>query len=135
MREGWHEDARAFAERVREWTEERANPDGKPPAAGAGHSRYRRRRAELAFHYSGVADDSKRLTSVQPPIDDFLDRLQSAPGVEIRTTRMSTFLYGEYDTVMSLLARTMKESHQTHSDAAFVYKVLPGATRSINGYD
>ena len=68
-------------------------------------------------------------------IDDFLARLNAAEGVEVKTGRMSTLLYGEYDAVMDLLNEAMAAAHAEHGGAAaFVLKVIPGAARAINSY-
>lgn len=68
-------------------------------------------------------------------IDDFLARLNAAQGVEVKTGRMSTLLYGEHGTVMDLLKEAMAASHaQDEASAAFVLKMIPGAPRTLNGY-
>ncbi len=68
-------------------------------------------------------------------IDDFLVRLNAAEGVEVKTGRMSTLLYGEHGTVMDLLKEAMAASHaEDGASAAFVLKIIPGAPRTLNGY-
>ena len=68
-------------------------------------------------------------------IDDFLARLNAAQGVEVKTGRMSTLLYGEHGTVMDLLKEAMAASHaQDEASAAFVLKMIPGAPRTLSGY-
>ena len=68
-------------------------------------------------------------------IDDFLARLNAAQGVEVKTGRMSTLLYGEHGTVMDLLKEAMAASHdEDEASAAFVLKMIPGAPRILNGY-
>lgn len=68
-------------------------------------------------------------------IDEFLESLRGADDVEVSTRRMSTLVYGDYDRVMDLLAQSMRASHDRHGTAAFVFKVIPGASRTLNGYD
>ena len=70
-----------------------------------------------------------------PPIDDFLAQLNAEPSVEVKTNRMSTQLYGDHDTVMDLLKRTTRDSRKRFGGVAFVCKLLPGAERTINGYE
>ena len=70
-----------------------------------------------------------------PPIDDFLAQLNAEASVEVRTNRMSTQLYGDHDTVMDLLKRTTRSSRERFGGVAFVCKLLPGAERTINGYE
>ena len=68
-------------------------------------------------------------------IDAFLALLNAAPGVEVKTGRMSTLLYGEHATVMDLLKEAMAGAHvEDEATAAFVLKVIPGAPRTLNGY-
>ena len=70
-----------------------------------------------------------------PPIDDFLAQLNADPSVEVKTNRMSTQLYGDHETVMDLLKRTTRDSRERFGGVAFVCKLLPGAERTINGYE
>lgn len=68
-------------------------------------------------------------------IDDFLERLNAAEGVEVQTGRMSTLLYGEHGTVMDLLKDAMAACHtEDEAPAAFVLKMIPGAPRTLKGY-
>ena len=68
-------------------------------------------------------------------IDDFLVRLNAAEGIEVKTGRMSTLLYGEHGTVMDLLKEAMASSHaEDEASAAFVLKMIPGAPRTLSGY-
>lgn len=68
-------------------------------------------------------------------IDAFLAELNVQNAVEVRTDRMSTQLYGDYAEVMTLLGDAMANSHTLHGKASFVVKFIPGADRSINGYE
>ncbi len=70
-------------------------------------------------------------------IKTFLDELNAAAGsgVEIRTSNMSTRVFGDYDAVSSLLASTMKLSMQQYGKCVFVCKYLTGDARELSGYD
>lgn len=70
-----------------------------------------------------------------PPIDAFLAALAADGAVEVKTNRMSTQLYGDFDAVCDLLKKAMRQSQERHGSAAFVCKFLPGAQRRINGYE
>ncbi len=70
-----------------------------------------------------------------PPIDHFLEQLNAESSVEVKTNRMSTQLFGDHDTVMDLLKRTTRDSRERLGGVAFVCKLLPGAERTINGYE
>ena len=68
-------------------------------------------------------------------IDEFLAALNADPAIEVKTNRVSTQLYGEYDAVMELLQRATREAYEQFGTAVFVYKVIPGADRTVNGYE
>ena len=68
-------------------------------------------------------------------IDAFLAQLNKQNAVEVKTNRMSTQLYGDYAEVMTLLGTAMADSHELHGKASFVVKFIPGADRTINGYE
>jgi len=69
-------------------------------------------------------------------IKDFLDKINSeAQEVEIRSSNMSTRLFGEYDAVSSLLNQSMKYSMQKFGKMVFVCKYVQGDTRELSGYD
>jgi uncharacterized protein YqgV (UPF0045/DUF77 family) len=62
------------------------------------------------------------------PIQAFIDRLNTHPGLIVRTNALATQIWGPLDQVMAILTQEM-----THSAAAtgapqlvFVMKVLPG---------
>ncbi len=72
----------------------------------------------------------------KPKIKAFLDDVNSrADGIEIRSSNMSTRLFGDFDDVMALLASAMKESMQTYGKIVFVTKFLQGDARELTGYD
>jgi hypothetical protein len=57
--------------------------------------------------------------------------LNSHPELEVFTNPTSTQVFGEYETVMSLLAREMQSAHQSRGQASFVMKVLAGDVRPV----
>lgn len=72
----------------------------------------------------------------KPKIKDFLEMLNSkANEVEIRTSNMSTRVFGEFDAVNQLLNNCMKESMQRYGKIVFVCKYLQGDARELSGYE
>ncbi len=72
----------------------------------------------------------------KPKIKDFLEMLNSrADEVEIRTSNMSTRVFGDFDTVNKLLNECMKESMQRYGKIVFVCKYLQGDARELSGYE
>ena len=76
--------------------------------------------------------------SMYPLADDylsgivaFIEALNSHPELEVHTNPTSTQVFGEYETVMSLLAREMQRAHQSRGQASFVMKVLAGDVRPV----
>lgn len=72
-------------------------------------------------------------------IDDFLallNKVQTSQfkDVEIRTSNMSTRLFGEYEAVTKLLSDTMHASMQQHGKVVFVCKYLQGDARDLENY-
>jgi len=69
-------------------------------------------------------------------IKDFLSKLNAdAQQVEIRSSNMSTRVFGEYDEVSSLLSACMKYSMEKFGKMVFVCKYVQGDTRELSGYD
>jgi uncharacterized protein YqgV (UPF0045/DUF77 family) len=61
----------------------------------------------------------------RPPIQDFIDRLNTHPGLTVRTNTLATQIWGELDHVMAVLTQEMTRS--AHGpQLVFVMKVLPG---------
>lgn len=60
-----------------------------------------------------------------PPIKNFIERL-NAGGAALRivTNDMSTQVFGEYDVLMPLLLRELRQSFLDNDKAVFVMKVL-----------
>ena len=68
-------------------------------------------------------------------IKDFLVELnQKSEQIEIRTSNMSTRVFGEFDAVNALLNACMKESMQRYGKIVFVCKYLQGDARELSGY-
>ena len=61
-----------------------------------------------------------------PPIQAFIDRLNTHPGIRVITNTMSTQVFGPYDEVLGILAREMRQAHENTPRAAFAIKVLNG---------
>ena len=61
-----------------------------------------------------------------PPIQDFIDRVNDAEGLTVKTNVMSTQVFGNYEKVMSCLTDQMKETFEKHGKNVFVMKVFPG---------
>jgi uncharacterized protein YqgV (UPF0045/DUF77 family) len=61
-----------------------------------------------------------------PPIQDFIDWVNKAEGLIVKTNVMSTQLFGNYEKVMSCLTAQMKETFEKYGKNVFVMKVLPG---------
>jgi len=58
-----------------------------------------------------------------PPIQDFIDRLNTYKEIVVETNGMSTQVFGEYDVLMAILVKEMKKSMQLPS-SVFVMKVI-----------
>ena len=74
-----------------------------------------------------------------PKIKDFLEEINlyasNNGDVEIRTSNMSTRIFGDFDDVSSLLSKAMKSSMQKHGKIVFVCKYLQGDARDLKSYD
>lgn len=58
-----------------------------------------------------------------PPIQNFIDRLNTHSTILVKTNGMSTQVFGEYDDVMNILTKEIKQSFEVpHS--VFVMKVI-----------
>ncbi|MGO9989981.1 MAG: YkoF family thiamine/hydroxymethylpyrimidine-binding protein [Steroidobacteraceae bacterium] len=62
----------------------------------------------------------------RPVIQDFIDRLNSYPQLQVHTNALSTQLWGELDQVMSVLSKEMGRPATGTPQLVFVMKVLPG---------
>ena len=67
-----------------------------------------------------------------PIIDSFLmDINENQNSIEIRTSNMSTRLYGEYSQVTQLLNQAMLRSMQKYGKVVFVCKFIEGDAREL----
>lgn len=62
----------------------------------------------------------------EPPILDFIERLNSNSDITVKTNATSTHIVGEYDQVMGILQQEIKSSFEKYGKAIFVMKVLHG---------
>jgi len=62
----------------------------------------------------------------RPPIQAFIDRLNTHADLIVRTNSLSTQVWGELDRVMALLATEIERSAAQGPQLIFVMKVLPG---------
>ena len=61
-----------------------------------------------------------------PPIQSFIERLQSYAELKVIGNTMSTQVYGDYETALRIVNAEMQRTHQQYPKAAFVMKVLNG---------
>jgi uncharacterized protein YqgV (UPF0045/DUF77 family) len=59
-----------------------------------------------------------------PPIQNFIDKLNSYDSIEVTTCSTSTQVTGEYSEVMSILGKEMQATHEQVGQAIFVAKFL-----------
>lgn len=59
-----------------------------------------------------------------PPIQTFIDRLNSYDSISVLTTSTSTQVSGDYQSVMSILGTEMQRTHEEVGQAIFVAKFL-----------
>ena len=62
----------------------------------------------------------------RPPIQAFVDRLNTHAGLEVKTNALATQIWGPLDRVMSILTQEMTLSATQAPQLVFVMKVLPG---------
>ena len=62
----------------------------------------------------------------RPPIQAFIDRLNTYEGLVVRTNALSTQVWGNLDRVMAILADEIERSAAGGPQLIFVMKVLPG---------
>ena len=81
--------------------------------------------------------------SLYPLQDNYLDIIdlflidinQKAHPLEIRTSNMSTRIFGDFNSVTQLLNSAMRRSMQLHGKIVFVCKYLEGDARQLEAYD
>jgi uncharacterized protein YqgV (UPF0045/DUF77 family) len=62
----------------------------------------------------------------RPPIQAFIDRLNTYPGLLVRTNALATQIWGPLDEIMTALTVEMENSAAAAPQLVFVLKVLPG---------
>jgi uncharacterized protein YqgV (UPF0045/DUF77 family) len=62
----------------------------------------------------------------RPPIQAFIDRLNTHSGLVVKTNALATQIWGPLDRVMSVLTEEMARSAADPAQLVFVMKVLPG---------
>ena len=69
----------------------------------------------------------------RPPIQAFIDRLNTHPGLIVKTNSLATQIWGPLDQVMSILTEEMNRSATSAPQLIFVIKVLPGLAPPESG--
>ena len=62
----------------------------------------------------------------EPPILDFIGRLNVHQNITVKTNATSTHVVGDYDEVMVILQKEIKQSFEKYGKAIFVMKILNG---------
>jgi uncharacterized protein YqgV (UPF0045/DUF77 family) len=62
----------------------------------------------------------------RPPIQAFIDRLNTHAGLVVKTNALATQIWGPLDQVMRVLTEEMERSAGAGPQLIFVMKVLPG---------
>jgi uncharacterized protein YqgV (UPF0045/DUF77 family) len=62
----------------------------------------------------------------RPPIQTFIDRLNTHPELTVRTNALATQIWGPLDQIMAILTEEMTRSAAGGPQLVFVMKVLPG---------
>ncbi|WP_373081627.1 YkoF family thiamine/hydroxymethylpyrimidine-binding protein [Zhongshania sp.] len=61
-----------------------------------------------------------------PAIQNFIDRLNTHPHLDVLTNTMSTQVFGDYDLVMDVIKQEMRKSYEQFGRAIFVCKFIDG---------
>jgi uncharacterized protein YqgV (UPF0045/DUF77 family) len=69
----------------------------------------------------------------RPPIQAFIDRLNTHPGLIVKTNHLATQIWGPLDEVMGILTEEMTRAAQGPAQLVFVMKVLPGLAPPTGG--
>jgi uncharacterized protein YqgV (UPF0045/DUF77 family) len=69
----------------------------------------------------------------RPPIQAFIDRLNTHPGLIVKTNHLATQIWGPLDRVMAILTEEMTRSAEGGVQLVFVMKVLPGLAPPTDG--
>lgn len=76
----------------------------------------------VQLSYYPLTDDYK------PPIKALIERLEKS-GLEVHSNRMSTQIFGEYDSVMTVFSDTLRWSFETYGKAVFTANFIEGDRR------
>lgn len=72
----------------------------------------------------------------KPQIKEFLSELNTMAGdLEIRTSNMSTRVFGEFAAVTELIDQAMLHSMERFGKIVFICKYVQGDARELSGYD
>jgi uncharacterized protein YqgV (UPF0045/DUF77 family) len=69
----------------------------------------------------------------RPPIKAFIDRLNTYPGLIVKTNDLATQIWGPLDRIMSVLTEEITRSAGNSAQLVFVMKVLPGLAPPDSG--
>jgi len=69
----------------------------------------------------------------RPPIQGFIDRLNTHSGLIVKTNHLATQIWGPLDQIMSVLTEEMTRSAGRSTQLVFVMKVLPGLAPPDSG--
>jgi uncharacterized protein YqgV (UPF0045/DUF77 family) len=69
----------------------------------------------------------------RPPIQEFIDRLNTHPGLIVKTNALATQIWGPLDQVMRVLTEEMARAAASGPQLIFVMKVLPGLAPPDSG--
>ena len=69
----------------------------------------------------------------RPPIQAFIDRLNTHPGLIVKTNHLATQIWGPLDRVMGILSEEMTRAAGDSAQLVFVMKVLPGLAPPDSG--
>lgn len=61
-----------------------------------------------------------------PAIQDFIDRLNTHPALQVITNTMSTQVFGDYDLVMDVMKKEIRQSYEQYGRSIFVCKFIEG---------
>ncbi|MGJ8686165.1 MAG: YkoF family thiamine/hydroxymethylpyrimidine-binding protein [Spongiibacteraceae bacterium] len=61
-----------------------------------------------------------------PAIQDFIDRLNTHADLRVMTNTMSTQVFGDYDMLMDVIKKEMRQSYERFGRAIFVCKFIEG---------
>ena len=66
------------------------------------------------------------------PIDNFISCLKKYDNIEVRTSNMSTQLFGEYDDLIKVLKVEMERTFKNQINSVFNLKIVNGDSRKYD---